>query len=342
MVINLLHRGACGCETNTGDGAGMLIQLPHKFFLREAGRAGIDLPDPGAYGVGMVFSPARGRRARARRGAVRPHRGGRGPAGAGLARRPDRRFAARPDRAQRRAGDSTDPDRARRVPRAARGRARALRAQAVRHPQARRAGSGAARAARGAPVLRPQPVVEHHRLQGHADRGSDGDDVPRSVRSGGRVGARARAPALLDEHVPVMAPGASVPLRGAQRRDQHAARQHQLDAGPRGAVPVRSVRRRPAEAVPPHPRGPERHGHVRQRARVPRAHRPPPGARRPDDDPGAVEQPRVDEPRAAGVLPLPRLAHGALGRAGVDRLHGRHGDRRRARPQRPCGRPATT
>ena len=57
VVINLLHRGACGCETNTGDGAGMLLQLPDRFFRREAGRAGIDLPPPGAYGVGMVFLP---------------------------------------------------------------------------------------------------------------------------------------------------------------------------------------------------------------------------------------------------------------------------------------------
>lgn len=57
VVINLLHRGACGCETNTGDGAGMLLQLPHRFFRQEAGRAGIDLPPPGAYGVGMVFLP---------------------------------------------------------------------------------------------------------------------------------------------------------------------------------------------------------------------------------------------------------------------------------------------
>ena len=65
VVINLLHRGACGCETNTGDGAGMLIQLPHKFFVREAERAGIDLPEPGAYGVGMVFLPRdAGQRAR--------------------------------------------------------------------------------------------------------------------------------------------------------------------------------------------------------------------------------------------------------------------------------------
>ena len=57
VVINLLHRGACGCETNTGDGAGMLLQLPHRFLRKEAGRLGIDLPGPGAYGAGMVFLP---------------------------------------------------------------------------------------------------------------------------------------------------------------------------------------------------------------------------------------------------------------------------------------------
>ena len=57
VVINLLHRGACGCETNTGDGAGMLLQLPHRFLRKEAGRLGIDLPEPGAYGAGMVFLP---------------------------------------------------------------------------------------------------------------------------------------------------------------------------------------------------------------------------------------------------------------------------------------------
>ena len=57
VVINLLHRGACGCETNTGDGAGMLLQLPHRFFRKEADRLGIELPGPGAYGAGMVFLP---------------------------------------------------------------------------------------------------------------------------------------------------------------------------------------------------------------------------------------------------------------------------------------------
>jgi len=57
VVINLLHRGACGCESNTGDGAGMLLQLPHRFLCKVAGPLGIDLPSPGAYGVGMVFLP---------------------------------------------------------------------------------------------------------------------------------------------------------------------------------------------------------------------------------------------------------------------------------------------
>ncbi len=55
--INLLHRGACGCEKNTGDGAGILLQLPHKFLVKKTAAIGFELPDPGSYGVGMVFLP---------------------------------------------------------------------------------------------------------------------------------------------------------------------------------------------------------------------------------------------------------------------------------------------
>ena len=55
--LNLLHRGACGCEVNTGDGAGMLLQVPHRFLAKAAPAAGIDLPGAGEYGVGMVFLP---------------------------------------------------------------------------------------------------------------------------------------------------------------------------------------------------------------------------------------------------------------------------------------------
>ncbi len=57
VLKNLLHRGACGCEVNTGDGAGILIQMPHAFLSRECGRLGIALPGPGHYGVGLVFLP---------------------------------------------------------------------------------------------------------------------------------------------------------------------------------------------------------------------------------------------------------------------------------------------
>src|ERR1700733_15799322 len=57
VLINLLHRGACGCEANTGDGAGILIQTPDRFLRKVTARLGVDLPPPGCYGAGAVFFP---------------------------------------------------------------------------------------------------------------------------------------------------------------------------------------------------------------------------------------------------------------------------------------------
>jgi glutamate synthase (NADPH/NADH) large chain len=57
VLVNLRHRGACGCEPNTGDGAGVLFQMPHAFFRAVCVEDGIDLPAPGAYGVGMAYLP---------------------------------------------------------------------------------------------------------------------------------------------------------------------------------------------------------------------------------------------------------------------------------------------
>ncbi|HLF24002.1 MAG TPA: glutamate synthase central domain-containing protein, partial [Burkholderiales bacterium] len=57
MLKNLEHRGACGCEENTGDGAGILIQTPHQFFVRECTKLGIVLPAMGQYAAAMVFLP---------------------------------------------------------------------------------------------------------------------------------------------------------------------------------------------------------------------------------------------------------------------------------------------
>jgi glutamate synthase (ferredoxin) len=57
VLLNLDHRGACGCEANTGDGAGILIQPPHDFLKLVAKEARITLPAPAEYAVGMVFLP---------------------------------------------------------------------------------------------------------------------------------------------------------------------------------------------------------------------------------------------------------------------------------------------
>ena len=57
ILVNLDHRGAVGCEPNTGDGAGILIQVPHDFFVTEAARLGFKLPAVGDYGVGQMFLP---------------------------------------------------------------------------------------------------------------------------------------------------------------------------------------------------------------------------------------------------------------------------------------------
>ena len=45
VLINLTHRGAAGCDPETGDGAGILIQIPHVFFVRECGQLGMQLPE---------------------------------------------------------------------------------------------------------------------------------------------------------------------------------------------------------------------------------------------------------------------------------------------------------
>ena len=85
---NLEHRGASGADPCTGDGAGILMQMPDELL-----RAVVDfeLPPPGAYGVLMCFLPTDAGAARAPGGAARADRRRRGPAAARLARRAGRR-----------------------------------------------------------------------------------------------------------------------------------------------------------------------------------------------------------------------------------------------------------
>jgi glutamate synthase (NADPH/NADH) large chain len=57
ILENMEHRGACGCDPDSGDGAGILMQIPHEFFLEECSNLEINLNEPGNYGVGMMFLP---------------------------------------------------------------------------------------------------------------------------------------------------------------------------------------------------------------------------------------------------------------------------------------------
>lgn len=57
-LVNLDHRGAAGAEKNTGDGAGILMQVPDRFYREVLAEQGIDLPAPGAYATGIAFLPA--------------------------------------------------------------------------------------------------------------------------------------------------------------------------------------------------------------------------------------------------------------------------------------------
>ncbi|HUV63988.1 MAG TPA: hypothetical protein VMW24_08825, partial [Sedimentisphaerales bacterium] len=55
ILLNLHHRGAAGADETTGDGAGILFQIPHEFFTSQCGELGFSLPAVSQYGVGVVF-----------------------------------------------------------------------------------------------------------------------------------------------------------------------------------------------------------------------------------------------------------------------------------------------
>jgi glutamate synthase (NADPH/NADH) large chain len=57
VLLRMSHRGACGCDPETGDGAGILVQLPHRFFKRVGLALGLDMPRRRRYAVGQLFLP---------------------------------------------------------------------------------------------------------------------------------------------------------------------------------------------------------------------------------------------------------------------------------------------
>ena len=218
---NLEHRGASGADPRTGDGAGILMQMPDELL-----RATVDfeLPPPGQYGVLMCFLPT-DEAARARlEAAARAHRRGRGPAPARLARGAGRPRAHRRGRRRVPAGD---PPAVRR-----RGPEQAVDQDAFERKLYVIRRVCELTAGEPGPV-RGVELLADAQLQGHADQLPARRVLPRPARRARQDGARARALALLDEHLPEL--GARAPLPGdlPQRRDQHGDGQRQLDARPR-------------------------------------------------------------------------------------------------------------
>jgi glutamate synthase (NADPH/NADH) large chain len=78
ILKNLVHRGAVGGDSRTGDGAGLLTQVPHRFFAREAARLGFSLPAEESYGVAMLFLPREETRRAAARALIERVLGGQG------------------------------------------------------------------------------------------------------------------------------------------------------------------------------------------------------------------------------------------------------------------------
>ena len=156
------------------------------------------------------------------------------------------------------------------------------------------------------------------------------------------IGAGAGAFAFLHEHVSELGPRASVSLHRAQRRNQHAARQHQLDA--RGAVEfrLRAFRRRHQEDPAGHQHRRQRLGDVRQLPRTARHGGPRTAARDDDDDSRAVGKSREHGPGTPRVLRISFLPDGAVGRPGLHRVHGRQGASARASTATACVRRVIT
>ena len=94
MLENLTHRGAVGADPLMGDGAGVLVQIPDRFFREEMAKQGVELPPPGHYGVGHLVHAAGRGAARAHRRDHREVGAVRRPAVARLPRRAGRQFLA--------------------------------------------------------------------------------------------------------------------------------------------------------------------------------------------------------------------------------------------------------
>ena len=302
MLRNLDHRGACGCEANTGDGAGILMQIPHRFFQKVAAKRRFQLPEPGRLRRRHDLLLARPRDARGQPPGVRA------------------------DRSAAKARRSSAGATCRSIPAplgAHRAGQQAVRAPGVHRPQrrlhrARRSSSASSTSSASAPTTRSAAAT--------------------STTIGTSAACRRRTLVykgmLMPEQVDVVYPDLRDPdMESAlalvhsrfstntfpswERAHPYRYLAHNGEINtlrgnvnwmqrPPGAVQERPVRPRAREDLPDHPRERQRLADVRQLPRVPGPGRPQAGPRDDDDDPRAVGTPRVDGSGAPRVLPIPR------------------------------------
>ncbi len=242
LLRNLQHRGACGCDQDTGDGAGILLQLPDPFFRDAAAQTRRHAP--------------RGRRVRRRLllPADRRREAHRVPPGARSDRRRRRtngsRVATGADGVGHdRLAGAVSPNR----------RWSNCSSVAARTRPTRTRSSGSCTSSAGGPSGGPRRRAR--RSTGFAITSCSARTViykgmlkpdqleayfPDLSHAGDGVGAGARPQPVQHEHVPAVGAGAAVPHARAQRRDQHAQRQRPLAEGAPGDDEGRRARRRPA------------------------------------------------------------------------------------------------
>jgi glutamate synthase (NADPH/NADH) large chain len=223
ILARLAHRAATGADVDTGDGAGIHLQLPHRFFKAEALRLGIEVPRRRRYGIGQLFLPAEPQARAACEQIVADVVAEEGQQVLGWREVEIDATQVGPVARAVLPVMRQVYVRMRRVPPTAFERTlfviRRLIEQRVRQRGVDPTGTFHV-ASLSTETIVYKGLLLPERLPRVLRR-------PAPPRAG--VGDRRGALALLDQHLPDLGPGAAVPLHRPQRRDQHAARQHQLD-----------------------------------------------------------------------------------------------------------------
>jgi glutamate synthase domain-containing protein 1 len=325
ILENLDHRGAVGADKLMGDGAGILIQMPDALYREEMAKAGVELPPPGEYGVGMIFLPKEHASRLACEQELERAIKAEGQVLIGWRDVPvDREMPMSPAVRQKEPvirqvfiGRGTDvivQDALERKLYVIRKTASAaIQNLRLKHSKEYYVPSMSSRTVVYKGLLLADQVGQYY---------MDLKD-PRCVSALALVHQRFSTNTFpewpLAHPYRYVAHNGEINTAGARRRDVLAR-----------------ARRRPEEAVSHQLPKPVGHRHLRQLPGAAVDGRLPAGAGGDDDDPRAVGAAHADGRAPQGVLRVPRGDAGAVGRPGVDRVHGRPPDRRHAGPQWPA------